>query len=92
LDSGDATRMMVVATFVAFLHFCLHLRVWFWFRDVSPFSEMISVKNYAIYVMILTALECLSWSVGVFAFAETSKGRKYMFFFSILLSFRLVRN
>ena len=91
LDSGDATRMMVVATFVAFLHFCLHLRVWFWFRDVSPFSEMISVKNYAIYVMILTALECLSWSVGVFAFAETSKGRKYMFFFSILLSFRLPR-
>lgn len=91
IESGDGTRMMWVAMFVAFLHFLLHLRVWYWFREVSVFSEMISVKNYAIYVMILTVLECISWLVGIFAFEETSVWRKYVFFFSLLVSFRLPR-
>ena len=91
LDSGDATRMMIVAAFVAMLHFFLHLRVWFWFRGVSPLSEMISVKNYATYVMALTAAESLTWIIGIVAFAETSEARKYVFLIAILMSFRLPR-
>lgn len=90
-DSGDATRMMVVAAFVSLLHFFLHLRVWYWFRDVSCLSEMICVKNYAAYIMILTAMEFLTWTVGIFSFSETSSWRGYVFLVAILLSFRLPR-
>lgn len=90
-DSGDATRMMVVAAFVSLLHFFLHLRVWFWFREISPLSEMICVKNYAAYIMILTAMEFLTWTVGIFAFSATSSWRGYVFLVAILLGFRLPR-
>lgn len=90
-ESGNATRMMVVAAFVALLHFCLHLRVWFWFREVSPQSEMICVKNYASYIMAFTAVEFLIWMVGIFVLGETSSWRGYLFLVAILLSFRLPR-
>lgn len=90
-DSGDATRMMIVAAFVALLHFCLHLRVWYWFRDVSPFSEMICVKQYAQYVMALTAMEFLTWMVGIISLSQTSSLRAYIFLIAILLSFRVPR-
>ena len=90
-DSGDATRMMVVAAFVSLLHFFLHLRVWYWFRDVNCASEMICVKNYAAYIMIFTAMEFLTWTVGIFAFSETSSWRGYVFLVAILLSLRLPR-
>jgi hypothetical protein len=90
-DSGDATRMMVVAAFVSLLHFFLHLRVWYWFRDVNCASEMICVKNYAAYIMIFTAMEFLTWTVGIFAFSETSSWRGYLFLVAILLSLRLPR-
>lgn len=90
-DSGDATRMMVLAAFVALLHFFLHMRVWFWFRDVNPMSEMVAVKNYAIYIMILTCVEFLTWMFGILALSETSKYRGVVFFVAIILSFRLPR-
>jgi len=90
-DSGDATRVMVIAAFVALLHFFLHLRVWFWFRDVSQYSEMVAVKDYATYVMALTAIEFITWSIGILVLDETSSLRKYIFFLAILLSFRFPR-
>mmetsp|Transcript_2173 Transcript_2173/g.3998 ORF Transcript_2173/g.3998 Transcript_2173/m.3998 type:complete len:642 (+) Transcript_2173:694-2619(+) len=91
-DSGDATRMMIVAAFIAMLHFLLHLRVWYWFRDVSQFSEMICVKQYAQYVMALTALEFLTWVVGIISLSETSSLRAYIFLIAIILSFRVPRS
>lgn len=90
-DSGDATRMMIVAAFIALLHFFLHLRVWYWFRDVSQFSEMICVKQYAQYVMALTAMEFLTWMVGTISLSETSSLRAYIFLIAIILSFRVPR-
>ena len=90
-DTQDATRMMIVAAFVALLHFLLHARVYFWFRDVSPMSEMICVKKYAAYVMVLTALETVIWGTGIIFLSETSKNRAYVFLVAIILSFRLPR-
>jgi hypothetical protein len=83
--------MMIVAAFIALLHFFLHLRVWYWFRDVSPFSEMICVKQYAQYIMALTALEFLTWMVGIISLSETSSLRAYIFLIAIILSFRVPR-
>jgi len=90
-NSGDATRMMVLAAFVALLHFFLHMRVWFWFRDVNPMSEMVAVKNYAIYIMILTSVEFITWMFGILCLSESSKYRGLVFFVAIVLSFRLPR-
>ncbi len=90
-NSGDATRMMVLAAFVALLHFFLHMRVWFWFRDVNPMSEMVAVKNYAIYIMILTSVEFITWMFGILCLSESSKYRGVVFFVAIVLSFRLPR-
>mmetsp|Transcript_20747 Transcript_20747/g.30420 ORF Transcript_20747/g.30420 Transcript_20747/m.30420 type:complete len:664 (-) Transcript_20747:207-2198(-) len=90
-NTQDATRVMILAAFVALLHFCLHLRVWFWFRDVNPLSEMVAVKNYATYIMGLTSMEFTTWMLGIFLFDETSKWRGYVFLVAILMSFRIPR-
>lgn len=90
-NSGDGTRMMIVAMGVAVLHFLLHLRVYFWFKDVSPLSDLVSVKNYAIYIMTLTSIESFIWFTGIAILDENSKYRNYIFWLAILLSFRLPR-
>ena len=90
-NTSECTSVMVVALFVALLHFLLHLRVWYWFRDVDPTSELISVKDYAKYVMLLTWLESIAWAVGIFVFDQESKWRVLVFFVAIILSFRLPR-
>lgn len=90
-DSHDCTRMMVVALAVAMLHFFLHLRVWFWFRDVNPMSELVAVKDYAIYIMFLTGMESATWIIGIFVLGQDSKFRAVIFIFACLLSFRVPR-
>ena len=90
-DSDKGTSVMVLAAFVAMLHFLLHWRVWFWFKDVNPSSEMIAVKNYAVYIMVLTSIEVITWMIGIFVFSETSRFRGLVFLVAILVSFRLPR-
>jgi len=90
-DSDKGTSVMVLAAFVAMLHFLLHWRVWFWFKDVNPSSEMIAVKNYAVYIMVLTSVEVITWMIGIFVFSETSRFRGLVFLVAILVSFRLPR-
>mmetsp|Transcript_10982 Transcript_10982/g.16606 ORF Transcript_10982/g.16606 Transcript_10982/m.16606 type:complete len:638 (-) Transcript_10982:64-1977(-) len=90
-NSTECTCVMLVALFVAMLHFFLHLRVWFWFHDVSPGSELVSVKDYSIYVMILTGLESITWIIGISVLGQESKWRWLVFLIAIALSFRLPR-
>lgn len=66
-------------------------RVWFWFRDVTPVSQLVAVRDYAIYVMLLTGLESLTWAVGIFLLHQDSRFRSLVFFIAIVLSFRLPR-
>ena len=66
-------------------------RVFYWFRDVSPVSELISVKDYAVYVMILTGFECLTWLFGICVLGQDSQYRWVVFLIAILSSFRLPR-
>lgn len=91
LSSGECTAVMVVALSVALLHFLLHLRVWFWFREVPLSSELVSVKEYSIYIMLLTGLESLSWLIGICVLPQDSKWRWLVFVIAIILSFRLPR-
>mmetsp|Transcript_11770 Transcript_11770/g.13689 ORF Transcript_11770/g.13689 Transcript_11770/m.13689 type:complete len:654 (+) Transcript_11770:177-2138(+) len=90
-NSTECTSIMVVALFVALLHFLLHFRVWYWFVDVSPNSELIAVKDYALYVMLGTSLESLTWIVGISLSEQNSKWRWIVFVTAIVFSFRLPR-
>lgn len=91
-QSNECTSVMIVALFVALLHFLLHLRVWYWFRDVNAASELISVKAYAKYVMLLTGLESITWIIGIYFLEQDSKWRVIVFLVAVLLSFRIPRS
>jgi len=62
-----------------------------WFRDVGRSSELVSVKDYAEYIMLLTGLESLTWIVGIVILGQDSQWRWVVFLVAIILSFRLPR-
>lgn len=68
-----------------------YYRVWFWFYGVSPVSQLVSVKEYALYVMVLTGMEALVWVIGIYILPQDSKWRWLVFVVAIILSFRLPR-
>ncbi len=63
-----------------------------WFRDVSQDSELVSVKEYALYIMMLTGLESLTWVIGLCVLSQDSTWRWLVFVIAIILSFRLPRS
>jgi len=91
--SGDATRMMEMGLFVSFMHFLTHCRVWFGYRDGgdSVRFDLEAVKTYAGYIMVMTALESLTWVVGIFFLANDSKWRMWVFFVAILCTLNISR-
>mmetsp|Transcript_14752 Transcript_14752/g.21070 ORF Transcript_14752/g.21070 Transcript_14752/m.21070 type:complete len:609 (+) Transcript_14752:112-1938(+) len=92
MNSKDGSRIMFVAGFVSILHFLLHLRVWFWFRNEGATSDLSSVKGYAVYIMVTSFLEICSWAFGIFFLPETSPHRYLVFLVAILFSFRLPKS
>ena len=90
-ESGESTRIMIMAAFVAGLHFLLHARVFYWFRDVDARSEMYRVQEYAVYIMVMTGLEFLTWLFGILYLEQDSPFKALVFLVAILLSFRIPR-
>jgi len=88
-QSESGTCVMIVAAFVALLHFLLHVRVFLWFRDTDRASELYAVKTYATFNMCMTSLEAIIWLVGIFAFPEDYDKRGCIFFAGILCSLRI---
>jgi len=88
-ESPDGTRIMAVAAFVAALHFLLHLRVWFWFREAMSGSELHAVKMYGLFQMLMTGCETIVWLVGIFVLPENWEYRWIVFLVGILLELRV---
>eukprot|EP00586_Coscinodiscus_wailesii_P006441 CAMPEP_0172489658 /NCGR_PEP_ID=MMETSP1066-20121228/19822_1 /TAXON_ID=671091 /ORGANISM="Coscinodiscus wailesii, Strain CCMP2513" /LENGTH=571 /DNA_ID=CAMNT_0013257695 /DNA_START=78 /DNA_END=1793 /DNA_ORIENTATION=+ len=88
-DNEDCTRIMVVAAFVALLHFCLHFRVAYLYRDAHFQSDGYFAKKYAIMTMVMTFAEFVTWIVGIAFVSVESKRRWVVFLVGILLSLRV---
>lgn len=91
INSQDGTRIMMVAAFCAFLHFLLHFRVCLWYRNAIPDTIESFVRSFAIMTMILTLLETVVWTVGIFCFPVDWPYRWVIFLVGILLSMRVPR-
>lgn len=87
--SPDGTRIMLMAAFVAIMHFFLHLRVWFWFRETIAGSELHAVKMYGLFQMLMTGCETVIWIVGIFVLPEDWEYRWAVFLAGILLQLRV---
>ena len=74
-----------------YIPFSSNLRVWYWFYDVIPTSELVAVKDYSIYIMTLTGLESFAWAFGILVLGQESKWRWLIFLIAIGLSFRVPR-
>lgn len=87
--SSDATRIMMVAAFVAVLHFLLHWRVASMYRFSEVDSEGYMAKRYASFIMAMTASEFCVWMVGIIVLPESSPFRWVVFLVGILFSLRV---
>mmetsp|Transcript_10628 Transcript_10628/g.10187 ORF Transcript_10628/g.10187 Transcript_10628/m.10187 type:complete len:399 (-) Transcript_10628:152-1348(-) len=83
---------MKVTAFVSILHFFLHLRVYYWFQGSSQSSDLHAVRDYAFLIMILTALESITWIIGINFVPVSSPDRYLVFVFGILFSLRIPRS
>jgi len=90
-QSDDATRIMMVAAFVAGLHFLLHYRIFHLYRS-QPTIEALSVKNYVQYIMWMTALEASVWICGIFFFPVGHSYRWAIFLVGILFGLRFPKS
>mmetsp|Transcript_7414 Transcript_7414/g.12332 ORF Transcript_7414/g.12332 Transcript_7414/m.12332 type:complete len:543 (+) Transcript_7414:450-2078(+) len=65
LQSEGGTRIMMMAGFVAVLHLLLHVRVAFYYRSAEPASIEEKAKRHAIFSILMTVCETLTWAAGV---------------------------
>jgi hypothetical protein len=86
-QSVEATRIMMVASFVAGLHFLLHYRVYRLYRANASF-EAVNVRRYARYIMWTTALEMAVWIFGILFVPVGHSFRWAVFLLAILLGLR----
>jgi hypothetical protein len=78
---------MMVASFVAGLHFLLHYRVYRLYRANASF-EAVNVRRYARYIMWTTALEMAVWIFGILFVPVGHSFRWAVFLLAILLGLR----
>ncbi len=86
-QSVEATRIMMVAAFVAGLHFLLHYRVYRLYRTNTT-MEAINVRRYARYIMWTTALEAAVWLFGILFVPVGHSFRWAIFLLAVLLGLR----
>ena len=106
INSVDGTRIMIMASAVAILHCALHIRVAisnYRGQTVSPAtltttSERTVVNpltrhvfNYALFIIIATALEAATWMVGIFVFSNDWPYRWCVVVAGIVLGLRVPR-
>jgi hypothetical protein len=98
-DSGGCTRIMGVAGFSALLHVVLHVRVFFWFKDVDDnaattggdaVAESVnsSVKRYAVFNSVVNTIETITWGIGMLL-PSGSDWRKWIFLLGVVLNMRI---
>jgi low temperature requirement protein LtrA len=63
---GGSTRIMMMATSIAVLHFLLMARVFWWHRGAEPNTLDHHVQKYALYRICMNLLEATTWMVGIF--------------------------
>jgi len=91
INSVDGTRIMMAAAFVAILHCMLHIRVACWYKGAVFGSVNDHVQRYAIFTVIMTFLETVTWTVGIFFLPEDYPYRWAILLTGIAFSIRLPR-
>lgn len=90
INTTDGTRIMIMAAFVAALHCFLHIRVAFTNRgSESPLAQ--HVLKYAMLIVVMTALECSVWCMGIWVFPVDWEYRWALFMCGIFFAFRVPR-
>ena len=81
---------MGVAGFSALLHVVLHVRVFFWFKDVDDatgdaVAESVnsSVKRYAVFNSVVNTIETITWGIGMLL-PSGSDWRKWTFLLGVV--------
>jgi hypothetical protein len=80
---------MMVAAFVSILHFLLHVRVFYWFRNAMPDSVQENARKYAVFVTTTNFLESIVWLIGIFVVPLDNRYRWIVFVLGILLGFKV---
>lgn len=91
VNSADGTRIMMAAAFVAILHCFLHIRVAFWYKGAVVGSVDYHVQRYAIFIVVMTLMEAMTWAIGIFVLPEDYTNRWAIVLGAIIMSIRLPR-
>ena len=91
INSIDANRIMIMGGSVAFLYCALHARVLATSMPGASSRLAKHVANYAIYSMIVCALEGAVWFAGVFLLPVDWEYRWVIFVVALLLGLRIPR-
>lgn len=89
MDSEGGARIMYMAGFVSFLHFCLMARVLWWYREVTSYSVDQHVRTHALYNTLMNLLETCTWILG--AFLVPVSYRWIVFIVAVALALRVPR-
>lgn len=91
INSIDANRVMIMAGSVALLHCALHARVLATTMPGASSRLAKHVANYAIYNIIVCALEGAVWFAGVFLRPVDWEYRYVIYVVALILSLRIPR-
>jgi len=84
--NGD-TSIMMMAAFIAALHILVQCRVAVWFRRAHVDTVEHRAKTHALFSILMTIGETLTWSIGVFL-----PHRRFIFIAGILFSIARLPN
>jgi hypothetical protein len=89
MDTEGGARIMIMAGFCSFLHFCLMGRVLWWYKDAQISTVEHHVKHYALYNTLMNLAETAVWILG-WMFAPAA-WRWAVFLVAVLMALRIPR-
>lgn len=89
MNSNGGTRIMYMAAFCSFLHFCLMARVLWWYKDAVVNTVDNHVKHYASFNTWMNFTETVTWVLGALFVPPTY--RWIPFLAAVLMALRIPR-
>jgi hypothetical protein len=65
MNSEGGSRIMMMAGFCSFMHFCLMARVFWYYKDAQISTVEHHVKHYALYNTLMNLAETAVWVCGL---------------------------
>jgi hypothetical protein len=89
MDSDGGSRIMYMAAFCSFLHFCLMGRVLWWYKDAVNNTVEHHVKHYAFFNTCMNFAETVTWVFGALFVPPTY--RWIPFLAAVVMALRIPR-